>query len=454
MFADRRILIIGMARSGIAAARLLLKAGAKVTVNDIKTLDKFNGALDDIIAAGALDSLGIPPDSLVDESDMIVISPGVPMDLPFIQKARESGKEIIGELELASLFLKGMLVAVTGTNGKSTTVTLVGEIFKNAGKLSYVAGNIGLPFSDVVDGIKTEDVAVVEVSSFQLESIKSFRPHCAAVLNLREDHLNRHETMENYIAIKMRIFENQKSGDYAVLNYDDELIRANAKGFSAKKVWFSSTQKVSFGVWVEGDSIVYGSPGASRVVCAVSDVLLPGRHNLENALAATAMAAVCGVQLPVIRHTLKTFSGIEHRIETVEEIAGVRYINDSKGTNVDATIAAVKAMDRPTVILLGGYDKHTDFGPLSRVVKGSSVRAAVLLGQTKEQIKTSLQENGFDEIEMAQGFEEAVLKAKDMAVFGENVLLSPACASFDMFKDFEERGRAFKEIVCRLKESL
>jgi UDP-N-acetylmuramoylalanine--D-glutamate ligase len=454
MFADRRILIVGMARSGIAAAKLLLKSGAKVTLNDIKTLDGFGGSLDDIIAAGALDSLGVSPESLVDSNDMIVISPGVPMNLPFIQKAREAGKEIIGELELASMFLKGMLVAVTGTNGKSTTSTLAGEIFKNAGKLSYVAGNIGLPFCDVVEGIKTEDVAVVEVSSFQLESIKDFRPHCAALLNLKEDHLNRHGTMENYIAIKMRIFENQKSGDYAVLNYDDELLRSSAKGFAAKKVWYSRTQKVSFGVWVEGGSIVFGSPGASRVVCAVSDVLLPGGHNLENALAATAMAAVCGVQLPVIRHTLKTFSGIEHRIETVDEIAGVRYINDSKGTNVDATIAAVKAMDRPTVILLGGYDKQTDFSPLSRALKDSSVKAAVLLGQTKEQIASSLRDSDFSEIEMAESFEAAVKKAKDMAVFGDNVLLSPACASFDMFSDFEERGRAFKEIVCRLKESL
>ncbi len=454
MFADRRIMIVGMARSGIAAAKLLLKTGAKVTINDIKTLDRFGGSLDDIIAAGALDSLGVSPESLVDENDMIVISPGVPMNLPFIKKAREAGKKVIGELELASMFLKGMLVAVTGTNGKSTTATLTGEIFKNAGKLSYVAGNIGLPFCDVVEGIKPEDVAVVEVSSFQLESIESFRPHCAALLNLKEDHLNRHGTMENYIAVKMRIFENQKSGDYAVLNHDDEMVRASAKGFAAKKVWYSRTQKVNFGVWVEGESIVFGSPGASRVVCAVSDVLLPGRHNLENALAATAIAAVCGVQLPVIRHTLKTFSGIEHRIETVEEIAGVRYINDSKGTNVDATIAAVKAMDRPTVILLGGYDKQTDFSPLSRAVKDSCVKAAVLLGQTREQIKKSLKENGFDDIEMVESFEEAVLKAKDMAVFGDNVLLSPACASFDMFNDFEERGRVFKEIVCRLKESL
>ena len=453
MFADKKVLIVGMARSGIAATQLLLGRALAVKINDIKTRDKFDVALDDIIQNGAVDALGIPPDDLIDDCDMVVISPGVPIDLPFIKKAKAQGKSVIGELELASRFLKGLLVAVTGTNGKSTTTTLIGEIFKNAGRLSYVVGNIGIPFSDVVSAIKPEDVAAVEVSSFQLESIETFRPSCAALLNITEDHLNRHGTMENYIATKMNIFSNQKSGDYAVLNYDDALVRANAKGMSAKKVWFSRKQKVTFGVWVDQDgNIVYGSPEANRVVCASAEILLPGAHNLENALAATAVAAVSGVQLPVIRHTLKTFSGIEHRIETVKEIAGVRYINDSKGTNVDATIAAVKAMARPTVILLGGYDKHTDFDPLSKVIKDSMIKTAVVLGQTKGQIEESLRRCGFDSIVAADGFEDAVNKAAEMSVYGDNVLLSPACASFDMFTDFEERGKVFKEIVCRLNE--
>lgn len=383
--------------------------------------------------------------------DGLVISPGVPIDAPVVLAAKEQGIPMVGELELAWSLLQGEVLAISGTNGKTTTTTLLGKIFENAGRVTHVAGNIGYPLSAVAMKSKKDDVVVVEVSSFQLESIKTFHPHVAALLNITEDHLNRHGTMAQYIRLKQRIFENQTGRDYAVLNMDDPVLFKMAGKVKSQVAFFSRTQPVENGAFVEDGKIVWQWNGARRTICDAEQILIPGPHNLENALAATAMACAMGVPAPVIRHTLQSFSGVEHRIEKVRVFQGVTYINDSKGTNVDSTIKAVQSMKAPTVLLLGGYDKHTDFMPLCReIIASGRIDDVVVMGETARQIREQLEEAGYDRITQAYSLRDAVDKARALAVSGGNVLLSPACASFDMFRDYEHRGAVFKEIVNAL----
>ena len=358
---------------------------------------------------------------------------------------------MVGELELAWSLMQGDVLAISGTNGKTTTTTLLGRIFENAGRVMHVAGNIGYPLSAVAIESRKDDVTVVEVSSFQLESVKTFHPHVAALLNITEDHLNRHGTMAQYIRLKQRIFENQTERDFAVLNMDDPVLLKMAGKLKAQIAFFSRTQPVQNGAFVDGGKIVWQWNGARRAICDADQLLIPGPHNLENALAATAMASAVGVPAPVIRHTLQTFSGVEHRIEKARVFQGVTYINDSKDTNVDSTIKAVQSMKAPTVLLLGGYDKHTDFMPLCReIVACGRITDVVVMGETARQIREQLEEAGYGRVTRAVSLRDAVDKARALAVSGGNVLLSPACASFDMFRDYEHRGAMFKEIVASL----
>ena len=402
--ANKRILVVGMARSGVAAAQLLLENGATPVLSDRKPEDAFGGELDALRGTACEFRLAEDPVRLLSEVDGLVISPGVPIDAPVVLAAKEQGIPMVGELELAWSLLQGEVLAISGTNGKTTTTTLLGKIFENAGRVTHVAGNIGSPLSAVAMKSKKDDVVVVEVSSFQLESIKTFHPHVAALLNITEDHLNRH-----------------------------------------------GTQPVENGAFVEDGKIVWQWNGARRTICDAEQILIPGPHNLENALAATAMACAMGVPAPVIRHTLQSFSGVEHRIEKVRVFQGVTYINDSKGTNVDSTIKAVQSMKAPTVLLLGGYDKHTDFMPLCReIIASGRIDDVVVMGETARQIREQLEEAGYDRITQAYSLRDAVDKARALAVSGGNVLLSPACASFDMFRDYEHRGAVFKEIVNAL----
>ncbi len=448
----KRILVVGMARSGIAAAELLLHVGAVPILNDRKKEDAFGNALDSLRNTKAIFRLGEDPIELLNESDGLIISPGVPIDAPVVLAAKEKGVPMVGELELAFQELSGDVLAISGTNGKTTTTTLLGKIFENAGRTTHVAGNIGYPLSAVAKSARRQDVTVIEVSSFQLESIKTFHPHVAALLNITEDHLNRHGTMQEYIRLKQRMFENQTPDDCAVLNMDDPVLVKMASKIKAQIAFFSRTQKVENGAFVEDGKIVWQWNGARRVICDADQILIPGPHNLENALAATAMACFVGVPAPVIRHTLMNFTGVEHRIEKVRVFEGVTYINDSKGTNVDSTIKAVQSMKAPTVILLGGYDKHTDFMPLcEEIVASKWMDQVVVMGETARQIQSQLDEIGYTKITKAYSMEDAVEKARQMAVSGGNVLLSPACASFDMFRDYEQRGDVFKQIVNDLK---
>lgn len=451
-YANKKVLVVGMARSGVAAAQLLVKHGAQVIINDNKTKQELGDALAPLTGLPIVEKLGMPATQALEGADAMVISPGIPESAAFVQSAKDQGIYVTGELELAYQLAPGEMVAVTGTNGKTTTVSLLGEIFKNAGRVTHVVGNIGYPYSQAALEAKKDDLFVCEVSSFQMETAETFHPRVAALLNITEDHLNRHGTMEEYIRMKMRMFQNQTDRDVAVFNGDDPMLLTLIPTVKSQVMLFSRRREVENGAFVRGGQIMLRWQDAEKPVCATSEVRIPGPHNLENALAATCVAAAMGVPAPVIRHSLRTFKGVEHRIEFVRELHGVRYINDSKGTNVDSTIKAVQTMERPTAIILGGYDKHCDFTPLVKEMLASPyIRGAVLIGVTADQIEKTLEDNGFTTILRADSMEDAISKCRTLADEGWNVLLSPACASFDMFSDYEARGRIFKELVNKLQ---
>ncbi|MBP3428961.1 MAG: UDP-N-acetylmuramoyl-L-alanine--D-glutamate ligase [Clostridia bacterium] len=450
--ANRRVLVCGMARSGIAAAKLLREMGAQVTISDLKKEEDFGGALDDLRRLGCRFGLGQPPEVYFDDTDLLVMSPGIAYAKPFIQEALARGIEVVGELELGARLTRGDLVAITGTNGKTTTTTLVGEIFRAAGRTTHVVGNIGYPITASAGVSTPQDMTVAEVSSYQCESISRFHPCVGAVLNITEDHLARHGTMQVYIDMKRRIFANQTAEDAAVFNWDDPTCREMAKGLAARVLWFSRKEMVEQGACVRDGVIVLRMDGEEREVCRTDEVRIPGPHNLENALAAVAITGAAGAAPAVMREVLRTFGGVEHRIETVRVLDGVTYINDSKGTNVDSTLKAIDTMTRPTVLILGGSDKKTSFAPLAeRIAKAPMIRHCVLIGDTAEQIRAALEAAGYTDYTMTgYDFDLCLAACRERAEAGGCVLLSPACASFDMFVDYEHRGRVFKEKVMAM----
>ena len=445
----KKVLLVGLAKTGISTIKCLAKYGADITVNDIKTEDQ----LEEIIAEikdidGIKYILGHHPENISD-IDMVVVSPGVPLDLPFIKKVIEENKELIGEVELAyQLAKKPYFVGITGTNGKTTTTSLTGEIFEKAGKETYVVGNIGNPVIDAVQAANEGASFVTELSSFQLESIKDFKPSVSAVLNITEDHMNRHHTMENYIDAKARVFMNQDKNDFCVLNYDDELTKALAEKCNANVVFFSRLEKLEKGVYVENGDIIIDINEKINLM-KVCELSLPGGHNLENCMAAAAMAYVSGIDIEVIREVLKTFKAVEHRLEFVKEVEGVKYVNDSKGTNPDSTIKAVQAYENPIILIAGGYDKGSTYDELLEIAK-KNVKTLVLLGQTADKIEEAARRIGFTDIHRVEDMKEAVKTCRDIAKEGDIVLLSPACASWGMYKNFEVRGKDFKDNVNSL----
>ncbi len=431
--------------------RLLKSLHALPIVTDSKTGEQLAKTL---VEHGKPDCpcfFGADPLPLLDDVDALVISPAVPIDSPLVQRALAMDIPVISELELGYLVSKGPVSAVTGTNGKTTTVTLLGHMLDAAGRANHICGNVGYPISDAVLAAGLGDDLIAEVSSFQLESTHAFHPRVAVLLNITPDHLNRHHTMDAYTRLKYRVFARQTAEDVAVLNADDPLCQAAQVHTRARVHWFSSAHKVNNGAFVSEDTIWLAQDGQEALVCRVQELLIPGQHNVMNALAATAAAGALAVPVPAIAHALRAFTGVEHRIEFVAEIDGVRYLNDSKGTNPESTMRAIEAMDRPTVILLGGQDKGTPFDQLAAAIRHSAfVRHAVLLGETAQEIGRCLSVEGFDSITHAASLQEAVLLARDLAGDGYTVLLSPACASFDMFEDYEQRGRMFKDIVRNL----
>ena len=445
----KRILVVGMARSGIAVAKLLCKAGATPILNDSKEEASFGQALDELRSLPCQWRLGRPAMELLDEAEGVVISPGIPDTAPFVVKAREMGLEVIGELEMAFELSRGITVAVTGTNGKTTTVSLLGEMFKNAGKVAHVVGNIGYPYSAAGLESHDEDVMVTEVSSFQLETIMDFHPNVSAILNITPDHLDRHKTMECYIEVKEGIAKNQTEEDTCVLNYDDAVLREFGQDLKPKVIFFSSRHTLDEGLYLDGETIVWKEGSKVTEIINVNELKLLGRHNHENVMAAVAISSKMGVPMDTIRKVLREFKAVEHRIEFVTERFGVKYYNDSKGTNPDAAMQAIKAMPGPTLLIAGGYDKHSEVDEWIESFDGK-VRYLVLIGQTRDKIADCAKKHGFTDIMYAEDLLEAVQVCASYANIGDNVLLSPACASWGMFKNFEERGEKFKEYVRSL----
>ena len=448
--AGKKVLVFGSGISGIGAVKLLNGQKAEVILydgNEKLDRDKIKEQLGAHAEARLV--IGAFPEGLLEELKLVVLSPGVPTDLPVILKMREKGIPVIGEVELAYEYGKGDVLAITGTNGKTTTTTLLGKIMKNYRPDDvFVVGNIGNPYTVAAGKMTESSIAVAEMSSFQLESIKAFRPNVSAILNYTPDHLNRHHTMEAYIAAKENIARNQRAGDYCILNYEEEIMREFGKNLKCQVLYFSSRRKLERGIYLDGDSIIYKNP-EEVTVCNISELQILGLHNYENVMAAVLMAAVYGVPMNIIRDTIRGFKGVEHRIEYVTEKSGVVYYNDSKGTNPDAAIKGIQAMNRPTILLGGGYDKNSEYTEWIESF-GGNVKKLILMGATKEKIAADAEKCGFHDYVYADTFEEAVHLAAELAEPGEAVLLSPACASWGMFPNYEVRGEKFKEIVNSL----
>ena len=447
--AGKNVLVFGSGISGIGAAGLLEERGASVTLydgNDKLDVEEIRGKMKDGAKADIV--LGEFPEELLGKLDLVIISPGVPTDLPIVNRMREADIPVVGEIELAYELGKGEVLAITGTNGKTTTTALLGEIMKAVYDSAFVVGNIGIPYTNVVDETRDDSVIVAEMSSFQLESIVDFRPRVSAVLNITPDHLNRHHTMEAYIQAKKNVAINQTAEDTCVLNYEDEVLREFGETLQTKVLYFSSKRKLDKGIYLEDGNIIYRNPDEC-LVCNVKELKLLGVHNYENVMAAVAMAAAYGVPMDSIRKTIKEFAGVEHRIEFVAEKNGVAYYNDSKGTNPYAASRGIQAMNRPTYRIGGGYDKQSEYKEWIESFDGK-VKKLLLIGQTREKIAKEAEECGFTDIMLLDTFEDAVLTAAKLAEPGEAVLLSPACASWGMFKNYEERGDKFKEIVNSL----
>lgn len=451
----KQVLVFGSGISGVAASQLLLEEGARVIL-----YDGNEGLNAEQICQSILDGtkedqqenirviLGELPEEVLDTLALTVMSPGVPTDLPIVEKMREKKIPIWGEIELAYVYGKGDVLAITGTNGKTTTTALLGEIMKGYKEHTYVVGNIGNPYTSVARSIPEDSVTVAEMSSFQLETVHTFAPKVSAILNITPDHLNRHHTMEAYIDAKKKIAMNQTEDETCVLNYEDEVTRAFGNEIKAKVFYFSSQRKLEHGIYLEDGKIIYKEK-EPVLVCHVNDLKLLGVHNYENVMAAVAMAAAYGVPMESIRNTICAFQGVEHRIEFVAEKHGVAYYNDSKGTNPDAAIKGIQAMNRPTLLIGGGYDKDSSYGEWIDAFDGK-VKKLILIGATREKIAKEAKEHGFVDYIFADTFEEAVQICVDNAEAGDAVLLSPACASWGMFRNYEERGDRFKELVNQL----
>lgn len=448
----KRVLVFGSGISGIGAVRLLEAVQADVILYDgNEKLDKEEikkrlpeHSLCDIV-------LGDMPQDLPSTLDLAVMSPGVPLDIPPLEALKRAGIPVWGEVELAYRMGAGTVLAITGTNGKTTTTALLGEIMRAYAKSVFVVGNIGNAYTGAALSMTEESYTVAEISSFQLETTISFRPKVSAVLNITEDHLNRHHTMQEYIRVKEMIAGNQTKEDFCVLNYEDEELRRFAEVCPAKTLFFSSLHKLDHGIFLDGGQIILRTGTEEILVAETSGLKLLGRHNHENVMAAVAMAYCAGVPMETIRQVIQSFTAVPHRIEFVDEIDGVAYYNDSKGTNPDAAIKGIQAMNRPTLLIGGGYDKESSYEEWIRAFDGK-VRYLVLIGQTKEKIEKAAHSCGFMSTILAEDLEEAVKICAEKANPGDAVLLSPACASWGQFDNYEQRGDKFKEYVRNRKE--
>ena len=450
----KRVLIIGMARSGISAAKMCKELGAKVTIYDSKDNDEIRNATQNLIEQGVKSVFGQLNNNIMNDKELVVLSPGVPVDLEPILYGKKIGIPVISEIELAYRYCAAKIIGITGTNGKTTTTTLVGKIAQAYLKNSKVVGNIGYPFTETVFDVKGEDYVVAELSSFQLETIDRFKPFISAILNITPDHLNRHKTFEKYIEIKERIFENQDENDYTILNYDDPICRKMENKIKGKVIYFSSKSKLRQGVYLDNNRIICSYEDINEEICSIDELKIIGVHNIENIMATIAICICANIKIDIIREQVKLFEGVEHRIEYVATIKGVRYYNDSKATNPDAAIAAInsiKTMNWGTYLIAGGMDKGSDFdewiGNFDENIKG-----LIVFGETSNKIKNTAIKLGYTKVEIVNNLEDAIKLSSSLARKEECVLLSPACASWDMLRDYEQRGDMFKQIVKKLEE--
>ena len=446
-FKNKNTLVVGLARSGVSAANLLHKLGANVTVTDEKGEDEL---LENIkrLSKGVSLKLGGHDSVNINEIDLTIISPGVPWYSPFLNKLRRKGIRIMSEVEFAFQQLQAPFIAITGTNGKTTTTTLTGDMLKRGGKKVFVGGNIGNPLCEEVLNGGNSELVLSEISTFQMEGIETFKPYISAILNITPDHLDRHESMDEYIELKKRVFINQDENDYMILNLDDEIAAGFSTEVRGKKVFFSRLKEVENGAFVREDKIIFKNDGREETVCSLKDLKLIGVHNIENTLASVAISGICGISGKIMRDVISEFKGIKHRMELVREIRGIRFINDSKGTNVGATVKSLQSFNEPIILIAGGKDKGSDYLPLKGLIE-DRVKFLILIGDAKKKIAKNL--NGFKNRIEADTLENAVKEGYKRAKSGDIVLLSPACASFDMFRDYEDRGEQFKEIVNGLK---
>ncbi len=446
----KKVLVVGLGKSGIAASLLLHRHGAIVTATDSNPVEALSDEAKSLQALGIkIEAGGHRTESFI-SSNLIVLSPGVPKEIKPVAMAKDRSIMIISEIELAFRFIDAPVIAITGSNGKSTTTTLIGEILKAKGDKTFVGGNIGTPLCDYVLSDETADCVVAEISSFQLETIEEFRPKISILLNISPDHLDRYHNVSEYAETKLRIFENQGKGDYAIINGDEPWSNELLSRLKCTAVMFSRKKKITNGVYTEGGWIVSDIEGSKCRVCEISQIGIKGVHNLENAMASVAAALLSGCSQAVIKSVLKKFAGLEHRLEFVRDLNGVRYINDSKGTNVGAVVKSLESFSEPLLLIAGGRDKGSDFSPLRPLIK-EKVKSLILIGEARDKIAEAVV--GMTNTSFASSLEEAVNIAHREAVKGDIVLLSPACASFDMFKNFEDRGRKFKEIVWKLTSS-
>jgi UDP-N-acetylmuramoylalanine--D-glutamate ligase len=445
---NKCVLVVGLGKSGVASALFLKAHGARVTVSDTKSGDELRNEIPVLLDHGITVETGGHGDRTFRGQDLIVVSPGVPVDAPPLVQARALGESVIGEIELAALFLPGPIVAITGSNGKTTTTTLTGEIMTAAGFPALVGGNIGTPAISLAERARAETVIVLEVSSFQLETIRTFRPKVAVVLNVTPDHLDRHRTLAVYVDAKARIFENQQASDFAVLNADDPTCVTMGARTRAQVFWFSRQKEVQQGAWVRDGNLVFRDAAEQRQIMQVSEIPLKGAHNLENVLAAVSAGALMGCAPEKIRQAVREFKAVEHRLEYVATIRGVDYYNDSKATNVDATIKALESFPANIHLILGGKDKGSDYTVLNDLLR-QRVQRVYTIGAAAAKIESQIvsSKSGGPEIVHAETLENAIRKANAVAQPGDVVLLAPACASFDQFKSYEHRGKVFKEIV-------
>lgn len=450
-FYGKKILVLGAGISGMSVAQLLRKLGAVVTLSDAKSAAALNKDFSGLTGAGVILSLGNQDEQLLTEVDYIVLSPGISIYIPLVKAAHNKGIIVMSEIEVAYRLCRASIIAVTGTNGKTTTTTLIGEMLKTTGQEVVVGGNIGLALSQEVAEVSAAGIVAAEISSFQLEGVSKFRPHIAAILNITPDHLDRHHSMDIYISMKERIFAGQTAEDYIILNYDDKIVRGMADRAPSQVMFFSRQAELPAGIFVKNGIITLKWQGRTDEVCPVEQLKIRGAHNVENALAACGAAFLAGVDLADMANTLREFPGVEHRIEPVAVINNVAYYNDSKATNPESSIKALESFPGNIILIAGGKDKNTDLTEFMSLIK-EKVDQLILLGEAKERFKQAAVQLGVQNIHEAASFAGAVRLAHALAKPPQVVLLSPACASYDMFDNYEQRGRVFKDLV-RKQES-